>query len=212
MKYFKEALTQFSQEVAVGGAIRHLTDIGYTARQITDSLDFPAPYEKVKKIMWQHLLDGGVVLLEEPGGNAQKGKGVFVKEYGQYGRTSFRLVTVPADDAAVRDICWQEYHYQPFMGELSSFLQARCRENGERGAYASLDMEKYRDGHKGLQSGDAEYLSGLPEDVKLIYHRLDERMQRILCELHGQGAYEGILYFVGSCEKISVPPLPAVKG
>ena len=212
MKYFKEALTQFSQDVAVGGAIRHLTDIGYTARQITDSLDFPAPYGKVREIMWQHLLDGGVVLLEEPGGKAQREKGVFVKEYGKYGRTSFRLVTVSAGDAIGGDISWREYRYQPAMGELSSFLQEKCRENGERSAYASLDMGKCQGSCKKLQPGDAEYLNGLPEEAKQIYHRLDERMCRILCELYRQGAYEGTLYFGGLREKILIPLFPSVKG
>ena len=212
MKYFKEALTQFSQDVAVGGAIRHLADIGYTARQITGSLDFPAPYEKVQEIMWQHLLDGGVILLEEPGEKTQREKGVFVKEYGKYGRTSFRLKTVSAGDAIGGDIRWREYRYQPAMGELSSFLQAKRREDGERGAYASLDMEKLRRCCKMLQPDDAEYLNGFPEEVKRIYHRLDERMCRILCELYRQGTYEGTLYFAGLCEKILIPLCPPIGG
>lgn len=201
-KYFKEALTQFSQDVASGGAIRHLTDIGYTARQIVDTLDFPTPFAVVQRVMWKHLTDSGVILLDEPGGAAHTGKGVFVKEYGQYGRVSFRRIPEPVGDVSV--ICWQEYRYQPFMGDMRSFLREKCEKNGAAGAYASLEPARYRAGRTELRADSAEYLDGLPGEAGLIYHRLDRRMQGILCELYGQGVYEGTLYFVGLQEKVSV--------
>ena len=201
-KYFKEALTQFSQDVASGGAIRHLTDIGYTARQITDALDFPTPFAVVQRVMWEHLTDSGVILLDEPGSKPHTGKGVFVKEYGQYGRVSFRRIPEPA--GAAPEICWQEYRYQPFMGDMRSFLREKCEENGATGAYASLEPARCRAEQTELGADGAEYLDGLPGEAGLIYHRLDGRMQGILCELYGQGAYKGTLYFERLQEKVRV--------
>ena len=202
MRYFKEALTQFSQDVASGGAIRHLTDIGYTARQIVDALDFPTPYAVVQRVMWEHLTDSGVILLDEPGSKPRTKKGAFVKEYGQYGRVSFRRLSEPCD--AAPEICWQEYRYQPFMGDMRSFLRTKCEKNGETNAYVSLEPGRYRKERWELGSDSAEYLAGLPGEVGLIYHQLGGRMQRILCELYDQGAYEGTLYFVGLQEKVRV--------
>lgn len=37
---FQSALSDFTYDVACGGAIRHLADLGYTVHQITERLDF----------------------------------------------------------------------------------------------------------------------------------------------------------------------------
>ena len=65
--FFQDALADFAQEAAWGGAVRHLADLGYTARQIADKLDFPVSYEKVRRAVWERLVDTEVILLEEPG-------------------------------------------------------------------------------------------------------------------------------------------------
>lgn len=46
--YFKNALSNFTYDVACGGAIRHKADTGDTVRKIANELDFPMPYEKVR--------------------------------------------------------------------------------------------------------------------------------------------------------------------
>ena len=51
--YFQKALADFTQEAASGGAIRHLADMGYTVKQIMERLDFPTPYERVQKAVWE---------------------------------------------------------------------------------------------------------------------------------------------------------------
>ena len=66
--YFQKALADFTYEAASGGAIRHLADMGYTVKQIAAKLDFPTPYERVQKGVWERLLETGVILTEEPGG------------------------------------------------------------------------------------------------------------------------------------------------
>lgn len=65
-KYFKKALSDFTFEMASGGAIRHLADRGYTVGEIVKMLDFPTPYERVGDLVRKHFLETGVLLLDEP--------------------------------------------------------------------------------------------------------------------------------------------------
>ncbi len=90
--FFQDALADFAQEAAWGGAVRHLADLGYTARQIADKLDFPVSYEKVRRAVWERLVDTEVILLEEPGSVRGRMRSVFVREYDRYGKASFRQV------------------------------------------------------------------------------------------------------------------------
>ena len=46
--YFKSAITNFSQDAANGGAIRHLWNRGYSIREIMGQLDFPATFVKYR--------------------------------------------------------------------------------------------------------------------------------------------------------------------
>lgn len=48
--YFQTALSNFAMDAACGGAIRHLTDLGYTLDQIVERLDYPASRAKVRQI------------------------------------------------------------------------------------------------------------------------------------------------------------------
>ena len=91
--YFQKSLSNFTLEAASGGAIRHLADLGLSAKQIREKLTFPTPFEVVKKILWQRLVDSGVVLLEEPGSGEQCGKPVYTVDHGKFGKTSFRMIT-----------------------------------------------------------------------------------------------------------------------
>lgn len=89
--YFKAALADFTFEAASGGAIRHLADLGYTVKQITEQLSFPTPYQRVQKAVRERLLETGVLLLEEPGsGKGHSPAPVYVVDHDKYGRTSFR--------------------------------------------------------------------------------------------------------------------------
>ena len=88
-RYFQDALARFTHEAANGGAIRHLTDMGYTVEQIRDKLDFPAPYERVQQAVWQRLEDTGVILREEPGKGKETGgirRGVLPGRFYQTGK------------------------------------------------------------------------------------------------------------------------------
>ena len=91
-KYFNQALSDFVNDVAYGGAVRHMADLGYTVRQIVDALDFPAPTARVGAIVWRRYLEQGIILLERPEQSPAVRKVSYVKEYGKYGSVHFRQV------------------------------------------------------------------------------------------------------------------------
>ena len=92
--YFQTALSGFVTEAACGGAVRHLTDIGYTLDQIVDRLDYPAPRARVQRIMMTYLYESRVLLLEEPSAELFAPKEQFVQEQGSYGSRSFRKTII----------------------------------------------------------------------------------------------------------------------
>ena len=81
---FKEALTNFAFDAAAGKAIRHLCDLGRTAEQIKEELDYPVPLSRIKKEMQAY---------EKEKQAEEAGEGYrIVKEYGKYGKVTFRRV------------------------------------------------------------------------------------------------------------------------
>lgn len=203
-EYFKNALSNFTFETACGGAIRHLTDLGYTVKQITGQLDFPTPYERVQKAVWQRLLDTGVIRLTPPGNGEAAEKTEFVKDYDKYGKVSFRKVSIPISQKD--SISFKDSYFNP--GEnFSSFLKGRCAQNGHSSSYMSCDFGlagagKSREYLQLLNEKQLEYLTGLPWPRQLCYHRLDLRMQEILIRLYENGKYQGTCFFLETKEKI----------
>lgn len=122
-RFFRDALEDFTYEAACGGAIRHLTDLGYTVRQIADRLDFPIPYERVRRAVWERLVDTEVILLEEPGSRRRRKGAVYVREYDRYGRASFRQVA--AEDAKAGEDGWP--------GDAKGGRERSAPENGSEG-------------------------------------------------------------------------------
>ncbi len=155
--YFQTALSNFTTEVACGGAVRHLTDIGYTLNQICDRLDYPAPRLKVQRIMMEHLYEKRILLREEPTMEIFAGRTRFVQEQNAYGRRSLRMVCDDLDsqkimtnasdltllpeqrkEAYLRDILWKETVYERRRdGKLTELLHRKCAENGEEESYVS---------------------------------------------------------------------------
>ena len=83
---FKDALTNFAFDAAAGRAIRHLCDLGRTAEQIQQELDYPVPLSRIEKEMQ---------LYEEEKQKTESGEGYhIVKEYGKYGKVTFRRVRI----------------------------------------------------------------------------------------------------------------------
>lgn len=215
--YFQKSLSNFTFDFASGGAIRHLADLGYTAKQISEKLTFPMPLEAVKRMLWQHLLDSGVVLLEEPESGEQYQKPVYTVDHDKYGRTSFRMIS--PESKAAEKIIWREpadflawKRHGGRAEELSLFLAEKCRANGEKEAYVSCSFglrrgnngENYGAVLEALNDRQREYISGLLWESKICYHRLDLRMREIIVKLYAEGLYHGSCYFLKLKEKIEI--------
>lgn len=83
---FRSALSNFATDVACGGAIRHLTDIGYTLEQIVARLDYPVSREKAQRIMMEYLYQSRALLRCEPSQTLFEEQTQFVQEQDAYGR------------------------------------------------------------------------------------------------------------------------------
>ena len=215
--YFKNALANFTHEAASGGAIRHLADLGYTVDQITKQLTFPTPRERVRRQVWERLLDTGVILLEEPGSGKQREKAVYVEERDPYGRTSFRRVAEAG--GAQKPVLWRERLFIKEDGEsqskgrrLAAFLAEKCAENGEDKSYCSCsfglwleqDPDCFASVMELLDRRRREYIQGLLWEKRVCYHRLDTRMKEIVVRLCEQEKYSGVLYFLNTEEKVRI--------
>lgn len=209
--FFRQALADFAWEAADGGAIRHLADRGYTVRQIGEMLDFPASYERVRKAVWEHFTDTGVILLQEPGSGRQREKAVYVREYDKYGKVSFRKVPGEEEDIV------SEWKVETLRkGEklspekLAELLRTGIERNGAEASYVSClfglpagtDLSEYGNLLDVLTERQREYIEGLPWERRKVYHRLDPRMREILLRLYGTGRYHGECYFLKTGEKM----------
>lgn len=211
-RYFQDALARFTHEAANGGAIRHLADIGYTVEQIRAKLDFPAPYERVQRAVWQRLVDTGVILYEEPGKGEPKEKAVYVKEYDRYGKSTFRRVAERQEGLAVTSWKQRECRGDSASAEsLLALLKEKLAENGEDFAYASCDFGRIAAREPGRYErmlealgGQREYVEGLPWERAKVYHRLNLRMLEILACLAQAGLYQGEVFFVRTGDRIRI--------
>ncbi|MDE6388486.1 MAG: hypothetical protein K2L82_11850 [Lachnospiraceae bacterium] len=209
--FFRNALSDFTFEAASGGAIRHLADLGYTAKQISEQLTYPTPYERVRSTLWKRLLDTRVVLTQEPGSGKEHIKAEYKMERDKYGRTSFRLASVCGNDAGI--INWKERTYNREKdGNLAEYLAKICAQNEEAYVYLSCDFglcgrhepEKFAEVMMTLNERQKEYITGLPWENRICYHRLDKRMQEIMVRLYEAGRYQGICYCLKTAEKIKI--------
>ncbi len=207
-EFFKKALSNFTFDAACGGEIRHLTDLGYTVKQIRERLSYPAPKEKVQQAVWSHLIDTGVLLLEEPGKAALKAAPIFVKEYDKYGKPSFRRVNGQA--GAQAEIFWKSRRFSGAGAQdLEGFLEEKCRENGEEDSYISCSFglasrQDWEGALRALEGRQRDYIEGLPWERKAVYHRLDRRMREIAARLYGAGNFCESCYFCKAQELVDI--------
>lgn len=205
--HFQNALSGFTHEVASGGAIRHLTDLGYTTRQITEQLDFPTPFARVQKEVWQRLLDTEVILTGEPG-SVKREKFTYVREYDKYGKASFRRV-VEQDGKKEETIVWRR---QDLSGKTrdaaAELIRKKTAENGEDSSYVACDLgllaagepERFQELLLTLDGDLREYVEGLPWERCRIYHRLNGRMMKIWLSLWENEGCFGECFFVKTKE------------
>lgn len=159
-EYFQTALSNFATDVACGGAIRHLTDIGYTLEQIVARLDYPTPRSKAQRIMMEHLYERRVLLLQEPSPAVFAQQAQFVEEQDAYGRRTFRKISIDSDsqdkmtdkmdltklsqsgkEGQLQTFLWKESAYDRKRdGKLTELLHRKCEENGESTSYVSCSF------------------------------------------------------------------------
>ena len=212
-RYFREALADFVQETAYGNAVRHLADRGYTVAQIMERLEYPAPCEKVRRMVWKHLEDNGVILREEPGSGRHRERFSYVKEYDRNGKPTFRRVPENREEPGA--VSWREgilgAGAAAWAGGLPPLLEEKLAENGAESSYASCDFGRTAAKEPALYErilealgGERAYVEGLPWERRRVYHRLDSHMREILALLVPAGLYQGELFFLKTGERIRI--------
>ena len=215
--HFQHALSSFTHEVASGGAIRHLTDLGFTAKQIAERLQYPTPFVQVQQEMWQRLIETDVILLDEPG-TGKREKVSYVREYDKYGKSSFRRVVEAAGEESM-PICWRELAMETGVSPRSeekehiwNIVQKKLAENGEDCSYVSCDFGMIAYGKpkdyemllQRLEPRQREYVEGLPWKLQRVYHRLDTRMAEILRKLLWDEKFNCVCYFIKTRDKFTI--------
>ena len=204
--YFQNALSNFTHEAASGGGIRHLTDLGYTVKQIEEQLSFPTSFARIQKEVWQHLVDTSVILLEEPG-SVKKEKAAYVREYDRYGRASFRRVV--ESEERVTEVSWRRRSLEGKDHDgLYDLIRSKTEENGEDFSYVACDFgllikrepERFHRLMQVLDEGLREYVEGLPWEGRRVYHRLDGRMIKIWKQLGTDKGCFGECFFLKTGE------------
>lgn len=155
-KFFNKALSKFIQNTASGDAVRHLANRGYTVDRIVKEISYPTSKAQVAKIVWQHYVDEGIILLEKPTEEPTIKKVSYVRKYGKYGTIHFKQV--------VEQIENPQRKYYP------------C----DFGKKIYQDEEKFLKSLENLWESDKEYILGLPWPLQTVYHAADERMDRIM--------------------------------
>lgn len=198
--YFQTALSNFTTDVACGGAVRHLTDIGYTLDQIVERLDYPASRMKVQRIMMDYLYESRVLLREEPSLALFAGREEYVQEQDVYGRRTLRRIIHDQDSqykmtdtpdltpmsrneetAGKQDILWKESAYDSRRdGKLTELLYRKCQENDEKFCYASCAFRFLNIDSSGYSENEGQTAG--TETISCLHKRQQEYLRGIQWE------------------------------
>ncbi len=165
-KAFNKALDNFTFDMAGRGAVRHLFNLGMSAAEIHDELLYPVPAEKIREEIWAYLLENGVILLDEPDEDHKTVRYEFVKETNEYGRVSFRRVEKSMDE-----------------GDAVGGNQDRKAPGYIKVEFGKLqykEPEEFERKLMKLERCDRDYVTDLPWPLQPVWHRQDERIERIM--------------------------------
>ena len=157
---FNQALSNFTFDVASGGAIRHLASLGYTVKEISAALDYPTPIGRVKDTVWKYYLENGIVCIENPETIAIREKVRYVRDYDSNGRASYRRVVEHIENDVNKKYLFCDFGKQLYK-DKDGFLK-------------KISV---------LNPKDQDYILGLPWPLAGAYHIADERMLRIMASL-----------------------------
>ncbi len=165
-KAFNKALDNFTFDMAGRGAVRHLFNLGMSAAEIHDELLYPVPAEKIREEIWAYLLENGVILLDEPDEDHKTVRYEFVKETNEYGRVSFRRVEKSMDEGAA--VGGNQDRKAP------GYIKV------EFGKLKYKEPEEFERKLMKLDRCDRDYVTDLPWPLQPVWHRQDERIERIM--------------------------------
>lgn len=153
-RYFEAALSDFVFDVAAGGAIRHLTDRGYSVEQIMRELSYPVPRIKVEKAVYRHLTDSRML-----------------------------LSTLPEENGSLRITCLRGEKGEGFSRKLAEAIAESGEENAYMecpfGIWMEKDERRFAQTIACLTNREQEYLLGIRWAQHMMYHRLNDRMREI---------------------------------
>ena len=174
-RYFEEALSDFTHDVASGRAIRHLVDLGYTTSQIMQRLDYPTPRTRVEQTVYRYMKENGILLSELP--EAQEKRKLLVVEK----RTPAALA------GCLRALIDKN-------GEENSYISCPF---GTIYRDREVRMQRMLEP---LTGREREYILGIPWEMRIMYHRLTSRMTEIGVQLALYSGMEFRFYFLQSNE------------
>lgn len=170
--YFEAALSDFVFDVAAGGAIRHLTDRGYSVEQIMKELDYPVPRAKVEKAVYRHLTQSGILLGKLPAETIERRIHLLQES------TKEKLIVAMAE-------------YIGLFGVENSYMECPF------GQWMKNDEKKLHQITACLTSREQEYILGIRWEQNVMYHRLNGRMREIGMKLVMHTDEEWRFYFIG---------------
>lgn len=181
-RYFEEALSDFTHDVASGRAIRHLVDLGYTTVQIMERLDYPTPRGRVEQTVYRYMKETGIIITELPRTQEER-KLIVLKEQTMAGLS--RYLRTKAEQ----------------NGEENSFMSCpfgmiyKEREVRMRRLLAPLTTR------------ERDYILGIPWEMQVVYHKLTSRMIEIGAQLALYSDMEFRFYFLQSNEIVVLHPI-----
>lgn len=172
-RYFEDALSNFVHDMASGGAIRHLVDMGYSIDRIMEQLDYPTPRRRVEKTVYQYMMESGILL------DALPVEETVMKV------SHLNNVSRPVISQRLRELIQKN-------DKDSSYMQCPF------GRWLQENQTEYLDQLSCLTGREKEYISGVPWHGDIMYHRLNDRMLEIGIELAVHSSLELKFYFLTS--------------
>lgn len=178
-RYFEEALSDFTHDMASGGAIRHLVESGYSVNQIMERLDFPTPKERVEKTVYRYMTESGMLLSK-----------------------------LPVENADMKVHLCKSKKRKVIRQVLAEYIHANGEENSYMccpfGGLIRQNSEMLKGMLQDLTGREREYILGIPWKQDIMYHRLNGRMLEIGILLAANPEYEYRFYFFKSREILNV--------
>ncbi len=209
--YFKEALKNFTYDVASGGAIEHLANLGYMPSQIHKMLDFPTPMECVQENYWKYCIKNKIIIEDVSEFSGKLEKTHFVTEYDEYGHKSFRKVAESGGvGGGTEPENFKTVDYVPQIhGRLLDFLKdygciGSAYVSCDYGARRYRDAEKFKEFLLPLTEEQRIYIEEMPWKLNTVWHVIDTRMAGILCTLYEKSSYHGRIMIPALAEKVDI--------